>query len=531
MKILVSDPISESGLKIIKDYGFEVIYLPNATDFEVKKASENVNGWIIRSGTKITSTSFSVTKNLQVIGRAGVGVDNIDIQQATRRGVVVLNTPDSNTISAAEHTMGLILTISRNIHLGHISLSNNFWDRDKLIGSELRNKTIGIVGLGKIGKEVISRCLGFKMKVLGYDPFINQELFNKEKTLITNLKSLVKESDYISIHVPLNKDTKNLFNYNLLKTMKKSAFLINVARGGIINEADLSKVLNENKIAGAAIDVFKNEPIEETNSLLNAKNILLTPHLGASTKEAKEGVSIEICKQVCEYLANDNLLNAVNTPISDLAKLTEIKPFLDLSELMGDFLNQLITSVSVKNITINCQGTAKDIKPILLSFLKGLLKPYVPERINYINAETIAKELGIQFSVNYTNIETSYKNLISINAATLNNKYRIDGSIFDDRKPRITNVMGYNTEVMPKGMMLLIENIDVPGVIGNVGTLLGKLKVNIGAYLLTREKSLSNAFSIIRIDSKLDKDEILLISEIPEIIKVKQIKIIELDYQ
>ena len=529
MKILVSDPISESGLKIIERFGFEVIYLPNATELEKKKASRNVNGWIIRSGTKINSESFSITKSLQVIGRAGVGVDNIDIQESTRKGVVVLNTPDSNTISAAEHTMGLMLALSRNIHLGHISLANDLWDRHKLIGCEMRNKIVGIVGLGKIGKEVITRCLGFKMKVLGYDPFVNQEMFDKEKTLITDLNTLVEKSDYISIHVPLNKQTKNLFNYDLITKMKKSAFLVNVARGGIINEADLTKALNEDKISGAAIDVFKTEPIEKTNPLLDAKNVLLTPHLGASTKEAKEGVSIEICKQVCEYLANDKLINAVNTPISDLAKLHEIKPFLNLSELIGDFLNQLISSDSVKNIIINCQGTAKDTKPILLSFLKGLLKPYVPDRINYINAETIAKELGIQFSVNYSNIETSYKNLISINAITLNDEYRIDGSIFDDKKPRITNVMGYNTEVLPKGMMLLIENIDVPGVIGNVGTFLGKLKVNIGAYLLTREKSLSNAFSIVRIDSRLSKKDILSISEIPEIINVKQIKIIDFD--
>jgi D-3-phosphoglycerate dehydrogenase len=311
--------------------------------------------------------------------------------------------------------------------------------------------------------------------------------------------------------------------------MKKSAFLINVARGGIVNEIDLSKALNENKISGAAIDVFLNEPIEQSNPLLKSKNMLLTPHLGASTVEAKEGVSIEICKQVCEYLAHGKLQNAVNTPISDLNKLTEIKPFLNLAELIGNFQNQLISSESVKKITIHCQGTAKDTKPILLSFLKGLLKPYVPERINYINAETIAKELGIEFLVKYSNVETSYKNLISINTITSINKYRTDGSIFDDKKPRITNVMGYNTEVLPKGMMLLIENIDVPGVIGNVGTLLGNLNVNIGAYLLTREKNLSNAFSIIRIDSKISINDILSISKIPEIIDVKQIEIIDFD--
>ncbi|MBT5783085.1 MAG: phosphoglycerate dehydrogenase, partial [Candidatus Marinimicrobia bacterium] len=367
---------------------------------------------------------------------------------------------------------------------------------------------------------------GFKMKVLGYDPFVNQEMFDSEKTIITDLKTLVQKSDYISIHIPYNKETKNLFNYELLNLMKTSAFLINVARGGIINESDLALILSEEKIAGAAIDVFKQEPIEKENPLLNIKNILLSPHLGASTQEAKEGVSVSICEQICDYLKNDNLVNAVNTPISDLNKLKEMKPFLNLSELIGNLQNQLVASNPIKKVDIQCQGEIKDIKPILLSFLKGLLKPYVPERINYINAEAIAKELGIEIIINYSNMDTSYKNLISINTSTNQKSFRIDGSVFEDLKPRLVNIMDFKTEVHPRGTMLLIENIDVPGVIGNVGMFLGQLKINIGAYLLNRAKNAKNAFSIIRIDNDLSDIELQALAEIPEIIDIRQVNIL-----
>ena len=528
MKILITDPLAEAGLKIIEKHDIEIIYLPIALEFEQYNAVNDIDGWIIRSGTKIDKKNIRLAKKLQVIGRAGVGVDNIDISEATRRGIVVMNTPDVNTISAAEHTIGLMLTISRNIHLGHLGLQNGEWNRHKLVGTELRNKTLGIIGLGKIGREDLKRCLGFGMKILGYDPFVNQKMFDKDETIITDLDFLVKNADYISIHVPLNKDTKNLFDYEKLSLMKTSSYIINVARGGIINEEDLTRILNENKIAGAAIDVFNTEPINFDNSLIQAKNILLSPHLGASTREAKEGVSIAICEQVCNYLVNDKLQNAINMPISNLSKLKELQPFLDLAELIGDMQNQLISSNSIKKVSIECKGAFEDIKPILLAYLKGLLKPYVPERINYINAESIATELGIEVSINYSNIDTNYNNLISINVLTPTINYRIDGSVFEDMRPRLVNVMGFNMEVLPKGTMLLIENIDVPGVIGKVGTILGVLKINIGAYLLNRGNNGKNAYSIIRIDNRLNEEGVNLVSDISEIISLRQVQVLEL---
>ena len=302
MKVLIADPISKHGLSILSDSGLDLIIKADSSLDEKLSAVKDVDGIIIRSGTKVDNKMLQIAKGLKVIGRAGVGIDNIDLVAATRKGVVVMNTPDVNTISAAEHTIALILTLARNIHLGHSTLMDGKWNRHNLIGTELRNKKIGILGLGKIGKEVMKRCLSFGMEVLGFDPYVNQNLFSDKEIKISEIDEVVSESDFITLHMPLNKNTENLFNFERFKKMKSTASIINVARGGIINESDLAIALNEGVINGAAIDVFHTEPISKNNPLLKSKNILLSPHLGASTKEAKEGVSKAICEQVRDYL-------------------------------------------------------------------------------------------------------------------------------------------------------------------------------------------------------------------------------------
>ncbi len=317
MKVLVSDPITEAGMAILKEADFDVIYLPDSSADEKADACKDVHGWVVRSGTQATADMINNADNLQVIGRAGVGTDNIDIGAATRKGIVVMNTPDVNTISAAEHTVAMMLALSRNIPVGHGSIMNGQWNRNALVGTELRNKILGVVGLGKIGREVIKRCRSFNMNIMGFDPFISQDMFNEAEVKVVDIETLTAESDFITLHVPFNDSTKDLFDFDRLCRMKNSARIINVARGGIINEADLAKALNEDKIAGAAIDVFISEPIGEDNPLVNAKNIVLTPHLGASTLEAKEGVSLAVCEQVRDYLLHEKLENAINMPISD----------------------------------------------------------------------------------------------------------------------------------------------------------------------------------------------------------------------
>ena len=521
MKVLITDPISELGISILEDANFEVIQLYDASDSDKIKACEDVDGWIIRSGTSIDKNSIYSAKKLRAIGRAGVGVDNIDINSATRNGIVVMNTPDVNTISAAEHTVAMMLALSRNISIGDFQLKQNKWNRHLLIGSELRNKTLGIVGLGKIGREIMVRCLSFGMKIIGYDPFVNQKMFNSEEIEIVELDDLTKNSDFITIHVPLNDDTRDLFNYNRLKAMKKTARIINVSRGGIINESDLAKSLIDKEITGAAIDVYTKEPIEKDNPLIDAPNILLTPHLGASTKEAKEGVSVSICEQLRDYLLEEKLANAINMPISDISIIKEIQSSLDLAETMGRLQDQLNPG-SIKKIQVECSGSLEDTKPIALAFLKGLLSRRIPERINYINSEALAIELGIKIEHSYTNDSGSYTNLIRTRVSGSTDPTRIAGSIFGEDKPRLVNILGFDIDVMPYGYMLFAKNKDVPGVIGKVGTILGKHNVNIGGFILSRAEE-GQAFSVVRVDSMISKKILSELTKIPEIISLRQL--------
>ena len=523
MKVIVSDPISDDGLKILRNNNIEVI---DANQHNIDENFEHIktaDGWIIRSGTTLDSKIIEEAVNLSVIGRAGVGVDNIDISAATRRGIVVMNTPDANTISAAEHTMALILALSRNVSSGHYGLSQGEWNRHLLVGSELHGKTIGIVGLGKIGREVMKRSKAFNMQILGYDPFIPDDFFREDELEICDLEYLIKNSDYITLHIPLTNDTKNLFDYDILVKMKKEARIINVARGGIINEADLSKVLKEKKISGAALDVFVSEPLDKNSPLLFSPNIILTPHLGASTREAKEGVSISICNQVKNFLINEELDNAINIPFKNFAHLKEMAPFLQLSELLGGIHSQ-VSDGPIKKVAINCYGSINDTKPIGLSFLRSLLQNRVPERVNYINADALAKELGMEVSFNFSTSDSNYSNLISA-VVSSDKEVLIEGSVFDDSLPRLVNIFGYKMEVNPNGTLLFVQNDDVPGVIGKVGTLLGDNKINIAAYLLSREKNKNLAFAVIRLDDSIEPEIIDMLNSIKELKFVYQINL------
>ncbi|MBL52185.1 MAG: phosphoglycerate dehydrogenase [Candidatus Marinimicrobia bacterium] len=523
MRVIVSDPISEEGLRIFKDNNIEVIDANGENIDENFSHVKTANGWIIRSGTILDSKIIEKAENLSVIGRAGVGVDNIDISAATRRGIVVMNTPDANTISAAEHTMALILALSRNVSSGHSGLSKGEWNRHLLIGSELNGKIIGIVGLGKIGREVLKRSKAFNMQILGYDPFIPEDFFRDDELQICDLEYLIKKSDYITLHIPLTNETKNLFNYDNLVKMKKEARIVNVARGGIINECDLSRVLKEKRISGAALDVFEFEPLDNDSPLLSAPNIILTPHLGASTKEAKKGVSISICNQVKNFLINEELDNAINIPFKNFAHLKELAPFLKLSELLGGIHSQISDS-PIKKVAINCFGSIDDTKPIGLAFLRSLLQSRVPERVNYINADAVAKELGMEVSINFSTMDSNYSNLISARVSS-DEEILIEGSVFDDNLPRLVNIFGYKMEVNPSGTLLFVQNDDVPGVIGKVGTLLGDNKINIAAYLLSREKNKNLAFAVIRLDDSVGAEIIGLLNSIEELKFVRQINL------
>ena len=523
-KVLVTDPIADKGLAILTDAGLEMVYEPALSPDALNEAVADVHGWVIRSGTTITAEHLALAKNLQVIGRAGVGVDNIDIKAATSKGVLVMNMPDGNTISAAEHTMALISTLSRNIQLGHLGLVNGEWNRHALVGNELRGKTLGVVGLGRIGREVIKRAQGFEMKILGYDPYVNQEMFNSEKVKVIDIDELTIKSDFVSVHVPLTEHTRDLFDAERLATMKSTARIVNVARGGIINETDLANALNNGVIAGAALDVFVSEPLGEGHPLVTAKNILLTPHLGASTHEAKEGVSLGICEQVRDFLKEEKLSNPINMPISDMSKLKALEPFLTMSEKLGIIQSQL-TEGPVKSVSVECFGNIEDAKPVALSFLKGLLSESADVRLNFVNAGAIAEDRGISFSHSYNTDSVSFSNLIMTHVTTQNGTIEVAGSVFGDNHSRLVDIKGYEVDVHPEGVMVLIQNKDVPGVIGRVGMVLGDAGVNIGEYLLSRTSDSDTAFAVVKIDEKLSDSVLSTLSDMDEILTIKQLQV------
>tara|TARA_B100001029_G_C15057163_1_gene455305 strand:+ start:1278 stop:2855 length:1578 start_codon:yes stop_codon:yes gene_type:complete len=521
-KVLISDPIADKGLAILEKSGFDLIYNPNLTDEELQSLVMDIDGWIVRSGTKINSNHLKDARNLRVIGRAGVGVDNIDINEATNQGIVVMNNPDGNTISAAEHTIAMMMSLSRNIQLGHMSLKDGLWNRSSLVGSELKGKTLGVVGLGRIGREVIKRALGMEMKILGYDPFVNQDVFDAEKVVIVDLDDLCAQSDFITLHLPLLDSTRNLFDYKRISKLKPSARIINVARGGIINESDLANALNNDIIMGAAIDVFENEPLDPNSSLIKAKNILLTPHLGASTFEASEGVSYGICRQVRDFILEDKLSNPINMPLSDMSELKKIKPYMNLAQILGKIEMQLVDS-PIKSISIECFGNIEDSKPLALSFLIGIFHDMTDNRINFVNAGVIAEERGISISHTINTEITSFSNLLVASVITDTETITVSGSVFANQFPRIVEIMGYEVDVSPIGNMLFLKNKDVPGVIGKVGLMLGESNINIAEYLLSRIDSKDTAYSIIKIDGQIDNEQIKKLSSIDEILDVKQL--------
>ncbi len=524
-KVLVTDPISQNGLDILSDSDIEVINLTNPSQDEICKILPDIHAWIVRSGTKITSDYIKQAKKLQIIGRAGVGVDNIDIDESTNHGIIVMNMPDGNTISAAEHTMAMISCLSRNIQLGHMGLVSGSWDRHKLVGNELKGKALGVIGLGRIGREVIKRASSYDMSILGYDPYVNQSMFDENKIKVVDLDYLTENSDIITIHVPLIDSTKDLFDYKRISKMKNDAKLINVARGGIVNEEDLSKALKNDVISGAAIDVFKEEPLNENSPLLKTKNILLTPHLGASTFEAKEGVSVGICRQIVDFLNKGKLANPINMPFSDLTKIKTMKPFLDISLLMGKLQSQ-IDNEPIDSVSIECFGEIEDTKPIVLSFLIGLLEKTSDIKLNFVNSGSIANDRGINYTHSHNSKSIDYSNLIISKIKNSKGKeYTISGSVFDKGHLRLVEIMGFEIDVMPEGNMLLIENLDVPGVIGKVGKILGDSEINIAEFLLSRTSKGDNAFSIVKVDDKISEILMKTLQDLDEIMNVIQLKV------
>lgn len=526
-KILISDPLSDEGISILKGVKeFEVDIKTELKPDELKAVIKDYHALIVRSATKVTKDLINTASQLKVIGRAGVGLDNVDLEAATSKGIIVMNTPAGNTISTAEHTMSMVLALSRNIPSADLSLKSGEWKRSEFMGVELYGKTLGVVGLGRIGTEVSKRALSFGMKVIAYDPFLSKEVANQLSIEIVELTDLFKMSDYISVHAPLTDGTRHLISDKEFAMMKEGVRIINCARGGIIDEAALLKALDSGKAAGAALDVFEKEPPDFSSPLLKHKKVVVTPHLGASTEEAQVNVAIEVCQSVRDALLDKGIRNAANFPCLAAEVCALLQPYITLGEKLGMLAGQLFEGrVRELKITYTGEIIKHDIAPVTMAIVKGLLSPILQETVNYINAKSLAKERGIKILELKSENEEDFTNLISVEVDIEGKRRKVAGTLFTNNEPRIVNVDGLYVETIPQGYMLFLQNWDRPGVIGGLGTLLGKNKVNIAGMTFGRDKPGGKAVSALNIDSAVSGEIIEQIKKLDNILSVKLVKL------
>jgi len=504
VKVLITDSLSEEGVKRLREEeGFEVKQAMGISGEELIKIIPEYEALVVRSETKVTEKVITVANKLKVIGRAGTGVDNIDVDAATKKGIIVMNTPEGNTISAAEHTISLILSLSRNIPQANASLKEGKWERKKFMGTEVYGKVLGIMGLGRIGSEVAKRAQGLKMKLIAYDPFISREKAEKLGVTLMGLDELLREVDYLSIHTPLTAKTKNLIGKREISLMKREARIINCARGGIINEKALYEALKEGKIKGAALDVFEEgKPFD--SPLLKLDSVILTPHLGASTCEAQKRVAIDIASQVIDFLKKGIVRYAVNVPIISPEAQKKLGDYLCLGEKIGELEAQLIEG-HPKELEITYAGELIDLEIgfVTANVIKGFLKSFLPEEIiiNYVNALLLAKERGIKV-VEIKNSEVEgFNGLISLRLVTDIQERKIEGTVFGKGISRIVSIDGYPLDFVPQGNFLISSNVDKPGAVGKIGTILGRFGVNIAGLRMGRKTPGSKNVSVYILDS------------------------------
>ncbi len=508
MKVLISDPVDQQCIEILEREDLEVDVRTHLSPEELKEVIGQYSALIVRSGTKVTADIIQVAQNMKVIGRAGSGVDNIDVAAATKQGIVVMNTPGGNTVSAAEHTLSLLLALSRNIPQAMQSLQQGKWERKKYTGVEIYEKVLGIIGLGKVGREVALRANGLGMKLLGYDPFISEEITAKIGVKLVNLDEIYSQSDYITIHTPLTKETKHLISDAELKRCKQGVRIINCARGGVVDEAALLKALESGKVAGAALDVFEEESPAD-NPLIQHEKVVCTPHLGASTREAQANVALQIAEQVADALIRDNIRNALNLPYVEPSIYQALQPYLLLTEKIGSLLAQL-TDGHLQKISVEYCGDvlAYPASPLTSSLLKGIFQNIGEGTVNLVNVPVIAKERGVGIEETRSSEHKDFSNLITVRYLTNKGEHLLSGTVFGKNDLRIVTMDGYHFDAWPQGNMLICTSEDVPGVIGSIGTILGNEGINISRMSWAREENGQKAMTMLNVDSPLP-DEIL----------------------
>jgi D-3-phosphoglycerate dehydrogenase len=529
MKILVTEPLSDQGIEILENEDdISVEIETKLSQKELVQRIADFDALIVRSGTKVTSEVIEAGKKLKVIGRAGVGVDNVDVNTATRQGVIVVNTPNANTISASEHTITLILALSRNIAPAGASMKNGEWERQRFMGVEVYGKILGVIGLGRIGTEVAKRAQAFGMHIIAADPYISPETANKLNVELVDNKEIFRRSDYITVHLPMNDETSNLLDEEAFDIMKNGVRIINCARGGICNEQALYNAIIRGKVAGAALDVFEKEPPTD-NPLIALDSVLATPHLGASTKEALVNVSVEIAHQVVDALKGRPVHNAVNMVTLDLGEAEKLRPYIQLAERIGNIQGQLVEGhVIAINIDYSGEIANYPTEIISIALQKGLLQTFLGDTVNYVNSALICRERGIKvYETKSSGIE-DFVNLITVTVKTDKAERRIAGTIFGTREPRIVEIDGYHLDVIPSGYLLFLRTQhDRPGVMGALGNILGEHSINIAGMSLGREKPYTNAMAVLALDNPVPKDAIDKIKSLEAISEAKLVRLSE----
>ncbi len=491
MKVLVSDNLGEIGIQMFHEAeGIEVDVNTGLSPEQLKEIIGRYDGLVIRSATKVTEDILESATNLKVVGRAGIGLDNVDIPAATKRGVVVMNTPTGNVITTAEHAIAMMMALTRNVPAGTASMKAGRWEKKKLQGREVYQKTLGIIGYGKIGSIVADRARGLKMRVIIYDPYVTPEKIQKDGYEAVTLETLYQQADYISIHVPKMKTTRNLLNKKAFEQMKAGVMIINCARGGIINESDLHEAIVSGQVAKAALDVFETEPPPIDSPLLGLDQVICTPHLGASTKEAQTNVAVMVADQIIQYLANGTIINAVNVPSVTGEVLEKVGPYINLAEMVGTIQAQLISGAP-KEVVVEYYGNFKgiDLSPVTTALLKGLLTPMVKDLVNFVNAHVLANDRGIKVSETTVSEHPEYTSLIRVKIVTTEGENLVAGTVFGKNDLRIVRINTFRLEMIPLGHMALIYNLDIPGSIGEIGTTMGEHKINISRMQVGQEES------------------------------------------
>ena len=517
-KVLVSDPIDQAGIDILSQVA-QVDVKTNLSPQDLIGIIPNYDALMIRSGTRVTQEVIQAASQLKIIGRAGVGVDNVDIPAATRKGIVVVNSPEGNTIAAAEHTLAMMLSMSRYIAEANQSVKSGKWDRKSYMGVEVYKKTLGVVGLGKIGAHVATVAHAMGMKLLAYDPFVSHERAEQLGCRLVELDNLFQEADYITLHLPKTPETANLINAAAIAKMKPTTRIINCARGGIVDEAAIVQALQEGKLAGAALDVFSQEPLEENSPLRGVgKELLLTPHLGASTEEAQVNVAIDVAEQIRDVLLGLPARSAVNIPGLRPDLLEQLRPYLELAETLGNLVAQLVGGrVEALNVRLQGELATNQSQPIVIAALKGLLSHALQERVNYVNASIEAKERGIRVVETRDASIKDYTGSLHLSAKGSLGEHSVAGALLGDSEIRSTSVDDFPVNVPPNKYMVFTMHRDMPGIIGKIGSLLGSFNVNIASMQVGRKIVRGDAVMVLSIDDPLPDDVLAEFLKVPGI--------------